>query len=119
MDYILAFVIGGIICVLSQILMDTTKLMPGRVMVILVCTGVILGAVGIYEPFMIFAGACAFGPMSGFVFNLRKGIIEEVYDEGFLGLFRGGFKMAAVGTSAALIFSYFASLIFSPKMPKN
>ena len=60
MDYILAFVIGGIICVLSQILMDTTKLMPGRVMVILVCTGVILGAVGIYEPFMKFAGAGAF-----------------------------------------------------------
>ena len=113
MDYILAFVIGGIICVLSQILMDTTKLMPGRVMVILVCTGVILGAVGIYEPFMKFAGAGAFVPLTGF------GYKDAVNEDGFLGLFRGGFKMAAVGTSAALIFSYFASLIFSPKMPKN
>ena len=119
MDYILAFVIGGIICLLSQILMDTTKLMPGRVMVILVCTGVILGAVGIYEPFMKFAGAGAFVPLTGFGYNLWKGIKEAVNEDGFLGLFRGGFKMAAVGTSAALIFSYFASLIFSPKMPKN
>ena len=109
MDYILAFVIGGIICVLSQILMDTTKLMPGRVMVILVCTGVILGAVGIYEPFMKFAGAGAFVPLTGFGYNLWKGIKDAVNEDG----------LAAVGTSAALIFSYFASLIFSPKMPKN
>ena len=94
MDYILAFVIGGIICVLSQILMDTTKLMPGRVMVILVCTGVILGAVGIYEPFMKFAGAGAFVPLTGFGYNLWKGIKDAVNEDGFLGLFRGGFKMA-------------------------
>ena len=90
MDYILAFVIGGIICVLSQILMDTTKLMPGRVMVILVCTGVILGAVGIYEPFMKFAGAGAFVPLTGFGYNLWKGIKDAVNEDGFLGLFRGG-----------------------------
>ena len=88
-------------------------------MVILVCTGVILGAVGIYEPFMKFAGAGAFVPLTGFGYNLWKGIKDAVNEDGFLGLFRGGFKMAAVGTSAALIFSYFASLIFSPKMPKN
>ena len=119
MEYILAFVIGGFICVLSRILMDTTKLMPVRVMVILVCTGVILGAVGIYEPFLKFAGAGAFVPLTGFGYNLWKGIREAVDKDGFLGLFRGGFTMASVGTSAALIFSYFASLIFSPKMPKN
>ena len=88
MDYILAFVIGGIICVLSQILMDTTKLMPGRVMVILVCTGVILGAVGIYEPFMKFAGAGAFVPLTGFGYNLWKGIKDAVNEDGFLGLLR-------------------------------
>lgn len=119
MDYIKAFLIGGIICILAQILMDTTKLMPGRVMVILVCTGAILGAVGLYEPFLEFAGAGASVPLTGFGFNLWKGIRDAVDTDGFIGLFRGGFKMAAVGTSAALIFSYLASLIFKPKMTKN
>lgn len=119
MDYIKAFIIGGIICVLAQILMDTTKLMPGRVMVILVCTGAILGATGIYEPFLEFAGAGASVPLTGFGYNLWKGIREAVDSDGFIGLFRGGFKMAAVGTSAALIFSYLASLIFKPKMNKS
>lgn len=119
MDYIKAFIIGGIICVLAQILMDTTKLMPGRVMVILVCTGAILGAAGIYEPFLEFAGAGASVPLTGFGYNLWKGIHEAVDSDGFIGLFRGGFKMAAVGTSSALIFSYLASLIFKPKMTKS
>lgn len=119
MEYIKAFIIGGGICVLAQILMDTTKLMPGRVMVILVCTGVLLGALGLYKPFLEFAGAGAAVPLTGFGYNLWKGIKEAVDSDGFIGLFRGGFKMAAVGTSAALIFSYFASLVFKPKMPKN
>ena len=119
MDYLISFLIGGAICALVQLVMDNTKLLPGRVMVILVCTGVILGAVGIYEPFLKFAGAGAFVPLTGFGYNLWNGIKEAVDQDGFLGLFRGGFKMAAVGTSAALIFSYLASLIFSPKMPKN
>lgn len=119
MDYLKAFLIGGGICILAQILMDTTKLMPGRVMVILVCTGVVLGAIGIYEPFLKFAGAGASVPLTGFGYNLWKGIKEAVDTDGFIGLFKGGFKMAAVGTSAALIFSYLASLIFSPKMTKN
>ena len=119
MDYIKAFIIGGIICVLAQILMDTTKLMPGRVMVILVCTGAILGAAGIYEPFLEFAGAGASVPLTGFGYNLWKGIREAVDSDGFIGLFRGGFQMAAVGTSSALIFSYLASLIFKPKMTKS
>lgn len=119
MDYIKAFIIGGGICVLAQILMDLTKLMPGRVMVIIVCTGAILGAVGIYEPFLEFAGAGASVPLSGFGYNLWKGVKEAVDSDGFIGLFRGGFKMAAVGTSAALILSYTASLLFSPKMPNN
>lgn len=119
MDYIKAFLIGGAICILAQILMDTTKLMPGRVMVILVCTGVILGAIGLYEPFLEFAGAGASVPLTGFGYNLWKGIKEAIDTDGFIGLFRGGFTMAAVGTSAALIFSYLASLIFKPKMTKN
>ena len=115
MDYILAFVIGGIICVLSQILMDTTKLMPGRVMVILVCTGVILGAIGVYEPFLKFAGAGAFVPLTGFGYNLAKGVIEEVDSSGFLGIFTGGLKAAAGGISGAVAFSWLAAVFFDPK----
>ncbi|MBE5943437.1 MAG: stage V sporulation protein AE [Lachnospiraceae bacterium] len=119
MDYIKAFIIGGIICVFAQILMDNTKLMPGRIMVLLVCAGVILGAIGVYEPFANFAKAGATVPLTGFGYNLWVGIKESVNQDGLLGLFRGGFKMAAVGTSAALIFSYLASLIFKPKITKN
>ncbi len=119
MDYLKAFIIGGIICVLAQILMDNTKLMPGRVMVLLVCTGVILGAIGVYEPFLDFAGAGASIPLTGFGYNIWKGMKEAINQDGLIGLFRGGFTAAAVGTSAALVFSYIASLIFSPKMTKN
>lgn len=118
MNYVWAFLIGGGICVLAQILMDTTKMLPGRVMVTLVCTGAVLGALGIYEPFLKFAGGGASVPLTGFGYNLWKGIREAVDTDGFIGLFRGGFTMAAVGTSAALIFSYLASLIFQPKMKK-
>lgn len=118
MNYIKAFVIGGIICVLAQILMDKTKLMPGRVMVLLVCIGVILGAIGLYEPFLEFAGAGASVPLCGFGYNLWKGVKEGIDSDGFLGLYRGGFRMAAVGTSTALIWSYLASLVFRPKMRK-
>lgn len=118
MEYINAFISGGIICILTQILIEKTKLMPGRVMVILVVTGAVLGALGIYEPFSEWAGCGATVPLTGFGYNLWKGIKEAVDTDGFLGLFRGGFKSAAVGTSAALIFSYLAALIFSPKMKK-
>ncbi len=119
MDYIKAFVIGGIICVLAQILMDNTKLMPGRVMVILVCSGVLLGAIGLYEPLIDFAGAGASVPLTGFGYNIWKGMKEAIDEFGMLGLYKGGFTAAAVGSSAALIFSYIASLIFSPKMTRN
>ncbi len=118
-DYIKAFIIGGGICVLAQILMDTTKLMPGRVMVLLVCTGAILGFFGIYKPFLEFAGAGASVPLTGFGYNLWKGMKEAIDSDGLIGLFRGGFTSAAIGCSAALIFSYLASLIFKPKMPRN
>lgn len=119
MDYILAFLIGGGICVLSQILMDNTRLMPGRVMVLLVCTGVVLGCLGLYKPFFEFAGAGASVPLTGFGYNLWMGTKEAVDTYGFIGLFRGGFTSAAVGTSAALILSYFVSLIFQPKSANN
>lgn len=116
MDYINAFWVGGLICALVQILLEKTKLLPGRVMVILVCLGAVLGAVGIYEPLTEFAGAGASVPLLGFGNTLWKGIKEAVDQDGFLGLFMGGFKASAVGISAALIFSYLASWIFEPKM---
>ena len=116
MIFIKAFITGGIICVLTQILMDNTKLMPGRIMVILVCLGALLGAVGVYEPFLDFAGAGASVPLLGFGNVLMKGVKEAVQEQGFLGLFAGGFRAGAVGTSAALIFGYLASLLSKPKM---
>ena len=118
MDYIKAFVVGGLICMAAQILMEKTKLMPGRIMVLLVCTGAILGALQLYEPLLDFAGSGASVPLTGFGYNLWKGIKEAIDNDGLIGVFRGGFKMAAVGTSAALIFAYIASLIFQPKMAK-
>lgn len=116
MDFVKAFLIGGLICALVQILMDNTKLMPGRIMVILVCLGALLGAVGIYKPFSEWAGAGATVPLIGFGNVLFEGVKEAVDKEGFIGLFKGGFTASAVGISAALIFGYIASLIFNPKM---
>lgn len=116
MDYINAFWIGGVICALVQILLDRTKLMPGRVMVLLVCSGAVLGFLNIYEPFLEFAGAGASVPLLGFGNTLWKGVKEAVDKEGLIGTFLGGFKASAAGISAALIFGYIASLIFEPKM---
>ena len=111
MDYVKAFVVGGIICALVQILMEKTKMMPGRIMVLLVCTGAVLGAIGIYEPFSKWAGAGANVPLLGFGNVLWKGMKQAIDEEGALGLFKGGFTACAVGVSAALIFSYIASLL--------
>ena len=116
MHYVWAFLVGGAICALVQILMDNTKLMPGRIMVILVCTGVVLGAIGVYEPFAKWAGAGATVPLLGFGNTLFKGMKEAIDSEGLIGLFKGGFTACAVGVSAALLFGYIASLFFKPKM---
>ncbi|MCI5899913.1 MAG: stage V sporulation protein AE [Hominisplanchenecus sp.] len=118
MDYLNAFWVGGLICALVQILLEKTKLMPGRVMVILVCTGAVLGALNVYQPFVEFAGAGASVPLLGFGNVLWKGVKEAVDEYGFIGIFMGGLKASAVGISAALVFSYLASLIFEPKMKK-
>ena len=118
MDYIIAFVVGGIICALSQLLMEKTKMLPGRIMVLLVCTGAVLGAIGIYEPFLNWAGAGASVPLLGFGNNLWNGVKEAIDKDGFLGVFKGGFTASAFGICAALVFSYIASLIFEPKMKK-
>ncbi|HHX12133.1 MAG TPA: stage V sporulation protein AE [Clostridiales bacterium] len=116
MEYIKAFLVGGALCALVQILLDKTTLMPGRVMVILVCAGAILGAIGVYEPFTKWAGAGAGVPLTGFGNALFKGVKEAIDKEGFIGIFKGGFTASSVGVSAALIFSYIASWIFKPKM---
>mgnify|MGYP002611064343 CR=1 FL=1 len=112
MDYINAFWVGGLICAVVQILMEKTKMMPGRIMVLLVVTGAVISALGWYEPFQDYAGAGASVPLLGFGNVLMKGVKEQ----GFLGLFAGGFKAGAVGTSAALILGYLASLLSKPKM---
>ena len=116
MDYINAFWVGGLICALVQILMEKTKMMPGRIMVLLVVTGAAISALGWYEPFQDYAGAGASVPLLGFGNVLMKGVKEAVQEQGFLGLFAGGFKAGAVGTSAALILGYLASLLSKPKM---
>lgn len=115
MDYVKAFLIGGAICALVQILMEKTKMLPGRIMVLLVCSGAVLGAIGIYEPFTEFAGAGATVPLLGFGNNLWKGVKEAVDAKGFLGIFEGGFTAASIGLSAALIFGYLSALCFPQK----
>ncbi len=118
MDYVISFLVGGAICALVQLLMEKTKLMPGRIMVLLVCTGAVLGALGLFEPFKEFAKAGATVPLIGFGNVLFQGVKEAVDMEGFLGVFLGGFKAGAAGISAALIFGYIASLFANPKMKK-
>ena len=116
MDYVKAFVIGGLICAVVQILLDKTKMMPGRVMVTLVVLGSILGCVGVYEPFAKWAGAGASGPLLGFGNTLWKGVTEGIQSEGLLGVFKGGFTSSSAGICGALVFGYLGSLIFKPKM---
>ncbi len=118
MDYIQAFWVGGLICALVQILMEKTKLMPGRIMVLLVCLGAVLSFLGIYEPFKEFAGAGASVPLLGFGHVLMKGVKDAVDSNGFMGIFQGGFQAGAVGCSAALIFGLLAAFIFKNKMKK-
>lgn len=118
MDYVTAFWVGGLICAVVQILMEKTKMMPGRIMVLLVCTGVVLGAIGIYEPFARFAGAGATVPLLGFGNTLWKGVMEGVQKDGMLGIFTGGLTASAGGICAALVFGYIASLIWQPMMKR-
>ena len=106
----------GIICGLAQILLDKTKMMPGRVMVTLVVLGSILGFAGIYEPFSKWAGAGATVPLLGFGNTLWNGVKEGIQKDGFLGVFKGGFTASAAGICAALVFGYLGAQIFKPKM---
>ena len=113
------FIIGGLICIIGQILIDKTKLTPTRILVIFVTTGAILGGLGIYQYLVDFAGAGATVPLTGFGYNLAKGAIEGVKQSGLIGAFTGGVKAAAGGISAAIFFGYLAALISKPKMKKQ
>lgn len=118
MDYVKAFIVGGLICLIVQIFMDKTKMMPGRIMVMLVVTGAVLGCIGVYQPFAEWAGAGATVPLLGFGNTLWKGVKEGIQKDGLLGIFKGGLTASAAGICGALVFGYIASIIFKPKMKK-
>lgn len=113
------FIVGGILCVIGQILIDKTKLTPARVLVAYVTVGAILGGLGIYQYLIDFAGCGATVPLTGFGANLAKGAIDAVKESGLLGAFTGGVKASAGGIAAAVFFGYIASLVAKPKLKKQ
>jgi stage V sporulation protein AE len=115
MNYLYAFLVGGALCVIGQILIDKTKLTPARILVSYVVVGVILGAIGIYKPLVDFAGAGATVPLTGFGYNLSKGVKEAIDESGFIGILTGGLKACAGGISAAIVMGLLMSLIFRAK----
>ncbi len=115
MEYLKAFVVGGLFCVIGQVLIDKTKLTPARILTSYVVAGVLLGAVGLYKPLAEFAGAGATVPLTGFGYNLAKGVREAVKAHGILGALLGGLRASAGGITAAVFFGFLASLIFKPK----
>ena len=115
MNYIWAFVVGGALCVVAQILLDKTKLAPARILVAYVVAGVFLGAIGVYEFLVNIAGAGALTPLTGFGYLISKGVREAVDEKGLLGALAGPLSAAAIGTTAALCFGFLASLVFKGK----
>ena len=115
MDYLKAFLVGGLLCLVGQVLMDKTKLTPARILVSYVVAGVFLGALGIYKPLAEFAGAGATVPLTGFGYTLAKGVKEAVDQQGFLGIFTGGLKATAGGITTAIFAGLIVSLIFKAK----
>lgn len=119
MQLLRSFIVGGIICIIGQILIDKTKLTPARILVIFVTVGALLGGLGIYKYLIDFAGCGATVPLTGFGANLAKGAIEEAKNSGLLGAFIGGVKASSGGIAAAVFFGYIASLIAKPKIKKQ
>lgn len=115
MDYLKAFLVGGCLCFIGQILIDKTTLTPARILVSYVVVGVVLGALGLYQPIIDFAGAGASVPLTGFGATLAKGVKEAVDKDGFLGILTGGLTASAGGICAAIVFGLLASLLFKPK----
>jgi len=118
MDYVNAFWVGGLICAAAQILIDKTKLSPGRILTLLVVVGVILGFVGVYGPFENFAGAGATVPITGFGYALARGAVDGARESGILGAFVGGVKGTAAGIAAAIFFGFLIAVIFKPKQKR-
>ena len=110
-----AFWVGGVICLIGQILIDRTKLTSGRILVLYVCIGAVLGSIGVYKILADYAGAGATVPIIGFGHNLSKSVLEDVASKGFTGIFTGSLKAAAGGLSATILFGFIAALIFDPK----
>ena len=115
MDYVKAFLVGGLLCLIGQILIDKTKLTPARILVSYVVIGVLLGAVGVYQPLAEFAGAGASVPLTGFGNTLAQGVREAIDEKGFLGIFTGGLTATAGGIAGAIVAGLLASLLFRPK----
>lgn len=115
MEYVKAFLVGGFLCLIGQILIDKTKLTPARILVSYVVLGVVLGGIGVYQKLIEFAGAGASVPLTGFGANLAKGIKEAVDEQGFLGIFTGGLKACAGGIAAAITAGLIASLLFKAR----
>lgn len=115
MQYVSAFIVGGLICVIAQILMDTTKLTPARILVMFVTIGAILGAFGLYDKLVAIGGAGATVPLPGFGNSLAKGAIKAVDENGLIGAFTGGITGTAAGITAAIFFGYLMAIIFNPK----
>ncbi len=113
--YFKAFLVGGLLCAIGQVLIDYTKLTPARILVSYVVAGVLLGALGVYEPLITFAGAGATVPLTGFGYLLAKGVKEAVAANGLLGVLTGGLSATAAGITAAILFGWIAALIFKPK----
>ena len=112
--YLKVFLVGGALCAIGQVLIDYTKLTPARILVAYVVSGVILGAIGVYQPLVEFAGAGASIPLTGFGYLLSKGVKEAVAANGFMGISTGGLSATAAGISAAIIFGFLMALIFKP-----
>lgn len=118
MDYLKAFLVGGTICLLGQILLSKTNLNPARILVLFVTLGVVLTAIGLYEPVVEFGGAGATVPLTGFGYSLAKGTFKAIGEKGFMGVFTGGVMATAAGITAAVLFGYLVAVIFNPKTKK-
>ena len=115
MEYFNAFWVGGLLCAIGQILIDKTKLTPARILVIYVCVGAVLTALGLYEPIVEYAGTGATVPISGFGYSLAKGVMEAVDKDGFIGIFTGGITATAAGIAAAVTFGLIFAILGKPK----
>ena len=118
MDYINAFWVGGLLCVVGQLLLSLTNMTPARILVTFVTAGCILTALGLYGPLVEYAGAGATVPLTGFGYSLAKGVIEQVAQKGAIGIFTGGVMATAAGITAAVLFGYLVSVLFNPKVKK-